>query len=197
MKKLANSQNGFTLVEVLVSITLLLMVIVGPMQILTRANHSTAFATEQMTAWFLAQEGLELAQQGRDNYLLDSFDKENKGLSSVPWTDFKTGVKYAACFTTNGCDITLQDDNTPLVTPCGSNGAACQLYLMSGQHRALYQHDSTGSIRPFKRVITMQLTGTASQAVLVTSTVKWRTGSLIAEQKVVTSTYLFNIYDKL
>jgi hypothetical protein len=39
------------------------------------------------------------------------------------------------------------------------------------------------------------MTATGNQEILVTSTVMWRTGSLIATQQVVTSTTLFNIYD--
>lgn len=180
--------------EVLVAITLLLMVIVGPMQILTRANHSTAYATEQLTAWFLAQEGLEMAQQARDGYLLQYFN------NSVPdpWAKFTSTAasgKYAKCFTAKGCDITIDSSGVATVTDCSQNGnKACQLYLLpNGRNR--YQHTSTGAeLQPFTRVITMQETGVGSE-VAATSTITWRTGSLIAGQTVVETTSLFNIYD--
>jgi len=192
MKKYFPLQSGFTLVEVLVSITLLLLVIVGPMQILTRANHSTAFATEQMTAWFLAQEGLELAQNGRDGYLLQYF----KGDIPDPWHDFKTG-SFATCFAGPGCGFSIDEDGVLTADTCDNlGGGGCQLYLDTTSSRMSYTHDSSGGHvkQPYSRVIHMTETG-AGREILVTSTVTWRTGSLIASQQVVTSTYLFNVYD--
>ena len=194
MKKHFSLQYGFTLVEVLVAITLLLMVIVGPMQILTRANHSTAYATEQQTAWFLAQEGLEMAQQGRDWYLLQFFN--NPGTMSDPWAKFSAttaaGGIFKPCFSATGCDITLDATGSTTVTKCSGN--ACQLYLLpSGRNR--YQHSSAGATTtPFTRKIKMQETGVGSEVTAI-STVTWRTGSLIAGQTVVETTSFFNIYD--
>ncbi|NCO61881.1 prepilin-type N-terminal cleavage/methylation domain-containing protein, partial [Candidatus Kaiserbacteria bacterium] len=85
-----SKQHGFSLVEVLVAITLLLLIVTGPMKIITDANHSTAFASEQVTAFFLAQEGLELAQKGRDDLMLQYFDKQfnNNGNMVNPWAKF-------------------------------------------------------------------------------------------------------------
>ncbi len=197
MTKYSSSQKGFTLVEVLVAITLLLIVITGPMQILTRSNHSTAYATEQMTAWFLAQEGLEMAQQARDKYLLDYF--YNDVTNPQPWAKFTTTDiavgSYAKCFTTDGCDISVGPLGNPTVTDCSLNSkTACQLYLLpSGRNR--YQHNSVGAIlTPYTRKITMQQNG-ASREVFATSTITWRTGSLIANQTVTAVTSFFNIYD--
>ena len=193
MTKHFSTERGFTLVEVLVAITLLLIVIVGPMQILTRTNHSTAYATEQQIAWFLAQEGLEMAQQGRDWYLLQYF---GPAALSDPWAKFSSttaaGGIFKPCFSATGCDITLDTAGSTTVTKCSGN--ACQLYLLtSGRNR--YQHTSTGaSTTPFTRVIKMQETGAGSE-VTATSTISWRTGSLIAGQTVVETTSFFNIYD--
>jgi prepilin-type N-terminal cleavage/methylation domain-containing protein len=189
-----SSQKGFTLVEVLVAISLLLIVITGPMQILTRANHSTAYATEQMTAWFLAQEGLEMAQQARDSYLLQYFDDSTT--MPNPWAKFSTttaaGGIYKPCFQANGCDITLSTSGVATVTTC--SGTACRLYLLPGQ-RMQYQHNSSGAtLTPFTRVIKMQENGPGRE-VSATSTVTWRTGTLIASQSVVETTAIFNIYD--
>jgi prepilin-type N-terminal cleavage/methylation domain-containing protein len=189
-------QKGFTLVEVLVAITLLLLVITGPMQILTRSNHSTAYATEQMTAWFLAQEGLEMAQQGRDWYLLQYFSPAAS--LSNPWQMFAATTsasvgKFKPCFqSSTGCDITLNNSGAITVIDCAVT--SCQLYLLPSQ-RMQYQHTSSGAtLTPYTRVIKMQETG-AGREVAATSTVTWRTGSLIASQSVVETTTLFNIYD--
>lgn len=195
------NERGFTLVEVLVAITLLLMVIVGPMKILATANHSSSFATEQITAWFLAQEGLELAQHGRDNYLLQYFNKLNGGNGSTvadPWNQFKTGT-YASCFTATGCGLVALRNGTTEVTDCSDSTKTCKLYLDTKPNnsvvRSNYQHDPTGAeLTPYTRVVTMQQVG-SKPYIAATSTVTWRSGSLIAGQKVETATYLFNIYE--
>ena len=194
-----HTQKGFTLVEVLVAISLLLMVIVGPLQILTRTNNSTAFATEQLTAWFLAQEGLELAQQARDGYMLLYF--KDSATTPSPWSSFKAGT-YLKCFTGTGCDIVINNSGAVTVADCATP-ANCLLYVSSSidpaTGRSSYQHLDKTTASPYTRVITMKQTGTAGSGrgreIAATSTVTWRTGSLIASQKVVTATFLFNIYD--
>lgn len=174
------------------AITLLLLVIVGPMKILATANHSSSFANEQVTAWFLAQEGLELAQRGRDQYLLRYFNNQNS--EPQPWNSFVTGT-YAPCFTAQGCGLEIQDSGGTQIISCSSSPTACQLYLDTSSDRASYQYSSGGNIiSPYKRVIKMKQTG-SSREIAATSTVMWRSGSLIADQKVETSTSIFNIYD--
>jgi prepilin-type N-terminal cleavage/methylation domain-containing protein len=54
-----HQQSGFSLVETLVAISLLLIMIVGPMAISAKTAKSTSFASEQVQAFFLAQEGLD------------------------------------------------------------------------------------------------------------------------------------------
>ena len=56
---LQDKQKGFSLVETLVAISILLIVIVGPMTISMSTAKSSSFASEQVQAFFLAQEGLE------------------------------------------------------------------------------------------------------------------------------------------
>lgn len=192
-------QSGFSLVEVLVSITILLLVIVGPLQIIARSINSTNFATEQVNAWFLAQEGIELAQKGRDDLVLQNFRLQiNPPGEANPISEFLSD--YAACFTADGCGLNI-GDGTTLAAPvtCGviSN---CRLYLTlsTNNDRSTYQHAFSGNtITPYTRVITMErfpASGTVRE-IKVTSRVTWRTGSLISSQRVEAVSYLFNVYD--
>lgn len=198
-------QSGFSLVEVLVAITILLLVIVGPMQILSRSINSTNFATEQVNAWFLAQEGLELAQKGRDDLVLADFKDVISGGSGVepaPFTTFMT--RYTNCLidiNPDGCGLEIGNgDSAPItVVSCGvvSN---CRLYVTTTANtdRSSYQHSGSGnSISPYTRVIKMERSPASGNVreIKVTSTVTWRTGSLISSQKVEAVTYLFNVYD--
>jgi prepilin-type N-terminal cleavage/methylation domain-containing protein len=194
-----SAQSGFSLVEVLVSITILLLVIVGPFQIVSRSINSTNFATEQVNAWFLAQEGLELAQKGRDDLVLQNFKLQiNPPGEASPITRFLSS--YAPCFGPDGCGLSIGNGTIlPATTTCGviSN---CRLYLTSSGNtdRSSYQHSVSGNtITPYTRVIKMERSPAAGRIreIKVTSTVTWRTGSLISSQRVIAETYLFNVYD--
>ena len=61
---------GFTLLETLVAISVLLMALLGPFAIASQALRSAYYARDQVTAFYLAQEGIEYVRALRDqNYL--------------------------------------------------------------------------------------------------------------------------------
>jgi prepilin-type N-terminal cleavage/methylation domain-containing protein len=202
--------SGFTLVEVLVAITILLLVITGPMRVIVRANNSTAYSSEQVTAFFLAQEGLELVQKGRDDLMLQQFNDAFGGSLTMinPWTTFKNN--FAACIggASTACGVSWNLATTPdsvaVTSGCGTAPATnCLLHTSTAAtptNRDRYTHTSSGSTKPtlFTRVIRITPVtscGSRDCGALVTSTVTWRTGSLIAGQQVEVSTYLTNVYD--
>jgi prepilin-type N-terminal cleavage/methylation domain-containing protein len=191
-----HSQSGFSLVETLVAITILLIVIVGPMSISSSAARSTSYSSEQVVAFFLAQEGAEIAQKARDDLQLQFFN----GSNSTPWDDF-TGTAsadlYNECFSSGGCGLELTDGsadgalNSPL--NCGSGSVSCRLFIDDAGGRARYTYVSTGTSTPYARTIFMnELSG---REVEVVSRVTWQTGSQRQLQTVEVKTYLFNVYD--
>lgn len=203
MKK-HHSQSGFSLVEALVAITILLLVVTGPMKIITQANHSTAYAAEQVNAFFLAQEGLELAEKGRDDVLLQYMLHQINSQQGIvnPMTTFQT--TYTRCLNVNGsCGLTIKADGTSVVVKDCALTGGCRLYIDTTSARSAYVHISTASpavtqtATPYTRTITMTPTGMNGKVkeIKVTSTVTWRTGSFIANQSVTLVTYLENIYD--
>lgn len=183
--------SGFTLVETLVAISVLLIVIVGPMTVATNSARSTSFSSEQVQAFFLAQEGLELAQKARDDLLLDSADY-TAGWSA--FTDDSSSGELADCHT-GSCGLQLDSADEVTVINCPSGSAnACRVYFDPNGGRNRFSHDDSSvdaEPTPFIREITFNHTG---DEVEVISTVRWRTGPQAAEQTVVLDTYLFNIY---
>lgn len=71
-----NQRNGFTLIEVLTALFVLTMGLVSVTALLTHTVSSTAGVNSNLTASFLAQEGLEIARNTRDT----NFLKIRKGL---------------------------------------------------------------------------------------------------------------------
>jgi len=200
--------GGFSLVETLVAIAILLIVIVGPMSIATQAGSSTGFANQQVMAYFLAQEGLELAQKGRDDFLLASFADGNPEGSNDGWRDFvnTTGSgQFADCFVTssapnNACGLEINEGaagSVVVIEDC-SDATNCRLYVTPAtEERSRYTYDTGGGAvaTDFTRVLTMEET-VPDQEVRVTSQVRWRTGNQINEQSTTATTYLYNVYGR-
>jgi prepilin-type N-terminal cleavage/methylation domain-containing protein len=195
MKYNTSQQSGFSLVETLVAITILLIVITGPMSISSSTAKSTSFASEQVVAFFLAQEGAEIAQRARDDLYLQNFPSDLQ----QGWDDFTTettGGPMEFCYTTNGCGLELNTDTeATLIAPFECSGDACRLYTGTLGERAYYTHEDVDNDKTiYSRVVTMEVVGTDLDEVHVVSTVTWRTGSLIEDQEVVVETYLYNFY---
>lgn len=195
-------QSGFSLVETLVAITILLIVIAGPLAISSSASKSSSFSSEQVVAFFLAQEGLELAQKARNDLLIPYFPPLST--NPDPWADFTrtsgAGL-YQNCYKSqnaSGCDLTINSDGTGTitVTNCATTGA-CLLSLdkVTGNKRSRFNHDSGNAnnvATPFTRTITFETV--SANEVKIESKVTWRTGSIRTGQEVVAETRLFNIY---
>ncbi len=188
------SQSGFSLVETLVAITILMLIIVAPMTITSQTAKSSSFASEQVTAFFLAQEGVELVQKARDDLQIQYFS----GDITDPWNRFVGGSSpLARCFA-GKCGIEITDGSTndisaPLDCEGSSNLSRCQLYRTDNNQRSRFTHVSSGNAAtPFTRTIT--LTAVTPYEVKIVSRVTWRTGSIREEQAVEVEGRLFNVY---
>jgi prepilin-type N-terminal cleavage/methylation domain-containing protein len=68
--QIKQGKKGFTLIETLVAISVLLLSLAGPLSLAAQALSSAYYARDQITAFYLAQEAIEYARAKRDkNYL--------------------------------------------------------------------------------------------------------------------------------
>ena len=200
MKVQIIQDRGFSLVEVLVAITILLLVISGPMRILTSSTNSTTYSSEQVVAYFLAQEGLELVQLGRDNLVLGDFKDiiNGQSIEPNPWARFQTN--FSQCISGICGIIPTNSVQMYSLTNCATI-SNCRLYLNTSQptNRARYTHTAAGNSQtPYTRTIRIAMITASNgriQGAVATSTVSWRTGSLVTDQQVELVTYLSNVYD--
>jgi len=77
-----NKKNGFTLVECLVAISILIIGILSGFILVTKALYNATVIQDRLTASFLAQEGIELVRNIRDTNFIRSLTS-----SGVSWRD--------------------------------------------------------------------------------------------------------------
>jgi Tfp pilus assembly protein PilV len=82
--------NGFTLVETLVAVSIFTMSILGLLIVLSGGISDTSYAKKKIIASYLAQEGIEYARNMRDTAVLYNATSPQGG-----WNNFKSAnVSY-------------------------------------------------------------------------------------------------------
>lgn len=153
--------GGYSLVEVMISVSVLLIATIGPMTIAAQGIKSAAFSLEQNTAFFIAQEGIEAMVALRNEAVLNEI--ENSG-DSWAWFDALyagggvcNGVSGACSFGIDFRDDTISNNYSTNTCGAGNEGN-CLLYLNETNNRAVYSHDASGASGPsaFTRIITVE-----------------------------------------
>lgn len=158
-------RNGFTLVEVLVAISILLIAVVGPMSLIGKSLAQIRIARENAVAVNLAQEGIEAIRQARDSNMLDQWAGGGGGPSK--WRQGLNQPKYL---------VTLSSPDT-LIESCGGGCPDIRkIVYQSTTEKSFRQFDgvapAVGYVKtPFSRVIT--ISGGGNIELQVTSTVTW------------------------
>lgn len=110
MKNLLN-KKGFTLVETLVAVTILLLATTAAMSAIQMSLQSSLYAQNQITAYYLAEEALEYVHNIRDNNAL------------IPGNYWLEGLEE--CFA-NDCRVdTIASSGAGTIEPC--SGSDCRL----------------------------------------------------------------------
>lgn len=170
------SSAGFTLIETLVAISILLIAIVGPLTLATRGLSAALVARDQITAFYLAQEAIEFVRVKRDEVVLS--------LSGAAWDS-----GFVGCMTGNGCTIEVTNG---LIEEC--IGGICEPLLYNETSGFYTYIASTGNTEEskFTRSIAIVTSLTNSDEIEVMVTMKWRTGSL--EREFTLRDNLFNTF---
>jgi len=125
MEKNFKNKRGFTLLEVLIAVSVLVIGTVAAFSTITSTIRSTTFAKDKLIASFLAQEGIEIVKNIRNTNWIQG-NAWNQGLSPGSWQ---------------------ADYNDPALS--NYNGA----FLNSGSNG--YSYDPGGTPTKFQRKITI------------------------------------------
>ncbi len=177
-------KGGFTLVETLVAITVLLLVIIGPMTVAQKGIQNAYYANDQVTAVFLAQEAIEAVRELRDRKALQAF---NTGTYFETW-DWISGIS-GGCISSNKCGFVRGSSNP--IAPCSGLGNCVIRKSLSD----VYTHTPGDPITPYTREITFETFGINS--VKVTVDVYWNANIFGGVERHVTlQTWLYDHYQR-
>lgn len=186
LRHLLRAKRGFTLVETLVAVFILMTSIAAPLTVASRALMTALVAKDQITAFYLAQDAVEYIRFARDTNKLVAAD----WLTGQGGTG--TGIDLTNCISSNGCylDSTSQNPITP--TACAT---ACSTPLASGSKYLLKSNTGqfaySGSPTIYVRKVTITpIAGTVDE-VLLTVYVYWADTGYVTRQVVIKEN-LFN-----
>ena len=157
--KFNNTNKGFSLLESMIAIGILLVAVVAPLSTIGDSLAQIYVARDQMVAINLAQEGIEAVRQVRDSNMI-------KGWNQSPrTTDWNTGLGDGS--------YTVDTEEILQIKP-----------LTAGEEGALYQKTdgtytqiSTANTVPtkFSRIITVSAISGVDYEKKITSLVSWKT----------------------
>lgn len=162
------ASDGFTLLEAMASIFILLVGITGSLVLVSSGITNLNISKNRVVASNLAQEGLETVHNIRDNNWLASTPR--------PWNDWKNGV---------GNDQVVGDGVADACSPCTGyvswdsvSLASASTDLRWNDSVVIKHYDEAGTMgESFRRIITIadnpDVTVPAGDSVKVQSTVGW------------------------
>lgn len=175
--------RGFTLIEAMIAVTILTLSISGPLYTANSAIVASMIARDQLTASYLAQEGIEYVRAMRDYEYLAAYHLGGASVSADAWSNFLTGIEdncLSPLFCTldpilrgmgygSGFSVEVFSGDEPLyLTNCTntSGGLSCT------PPNFYTQQNLSGSVKtPFTRTIQVVHISAADERII--STVSW------------------------
>ncbi len=183
--------SGFTLIETLVAVSIIMIAITGPYMSAERTITVASILRNKMTAVFLAQEGVEYVRVLRDKVYLEECYQGSScsswwgDFSSDPFNNTKYDIQQCSA---NGCsfdmspskstysiagDTPFSSSNNKELFVCSAGTTCGKLYLnkTTGQYTTTAGGGAVSTT--FVRTISAKLF-TGSNDMEVTSTVTWK-----------------------
>ena len=170
--------KGFTLIETLVAVLILSTAIAGPLTIASKGLNAALVAKNQITGYYLAQDGLEFVRFVRDSNKL----KEADWLTGAGGT--AAGIDLTPCVGVIGCyvDSTLNNPVNPTACNIGSpttctmstpTTAVKNFYYDGANERFTYNSSGTKRTIFSRKISITDPVGSPVDEKIVTVTVYW------------------------
>lgn len=183
IKKIIKEKNdrGFTILETLVAIFILVLSVTGPM-VFAQSGLRTAFlARDQITAFFLAQDAIETIKNMRDNNALNG---ANNWLDDIFECDQDVNPTCLVSI-----DTTVEDEMPP-VAVCSSGD--CPLLKMDSDGRFGYSFslDDSSYSRFTRNIYLTEVVPGAELQIVVE--IKWTSNVRVGSSRIVVQENIFN-----
>lgn len=156
--------RGFTLIETLIAITILIMAVTGAFAAAQNGLSSAVFSKDQVIAFYLAQEGVEFVRNARDENGLSSSCN-----GSACWLNGIASGPGDPCYS-GACKVDpLQGSGQ--ITSC--NGDCPVLKLDSN---GFYTYSNSNNTTPTIFTRTIIVTRLSDHEARISSTVSWSKG---------------------
>lgn len=161
-----NNKAGFTLLEALIAITVLIFALVATMTAARSGLASAYESRDQVIAFYLAQEAIEHIRNIRDQNGLLTFDG-----TPTPW---RKGISETTSDPCSPGFVCMVDVVAGTISRCGST---CTTPLRQDPSSKMYGYNSAWPTTQFRRDVTVQHIGTTNTEIAVTVLVTWRRGT--------------------
>lgn len=179
----SRSRRGFTVLESLIAIVVLSLSISGVFAVVQQSLSQNIMAKDEIRAFYLAQEAIEIVRNRRDSKQLQRID-----LGTGNWLDSITSD--CPLSTPGNLRICTVDARSMSISQCGSNWGCSQNLRQSPSTdpKPYVYNYSAGTQTNLKREI--QLESINANEIAVTVRVAWKKG--IFEREFKAKTHLFN-----
>jgi len=178
-------KKGFTLVETLVAILILMTAVTGPLTLAYRGFSAATTAKEYIVGYFLAQDALEFVRFARDTNLLSRCD----WIDGTSGASCSGGIDLSNCLSSNGCRFDSTSSDPPVVCPAPVPPVSGCPVLQYDEGTGKYQYTS-GPNSLYRRQTNIE-DGSNPDEITVTVTVQWTSdGGMFREATV--SENMFN-----
>jgi prepilin-type N-terminal cleavage/methylation domain-containing protein len=148
-------QKGFTLLETLIAVFILTLALTGPVYIATLAIRSSVESRDNVSAYYLAEEAIEVIRNARDTMSLQNTISDTTWLTSITGgincSNSKTASPITSC-------VMTRSGSTGVYTFTQCSGT-CPALAFNPSGSIIYgQNDSSGAttISKFTREIYLQ-----------------------------------------
>lgn len=154
------SKKGFTLVEALIAMSVLIIGIFSGFVLVTRALYNAAVIQDRLTASFLAQEGVELVRQIRDTNFIKILNNEDAN-----WRDGLEDGSYIV-------EAKIREGESISLVPIEEGAEVPNLLYDDNIDQKIFNY-SSGERTVFNREI--KISTITDNQIMVEVIMKWRT----------------------
>ena len=182
--KQINFKKGFTLIEALVAISILMMAVAAPITIAQKGLSSAVYSKDQMIAAYLAQDAIEFIKNARDN---ESINNNYDWNSLIFLNTQDADCLVDSLDNDSGCQIDTIDENENYLS--GSS-----IVNLKKDSNGFYSYDGTAETK-FTRVVKVKQDPEESSddnRALIRVTVDWDGSMQNGENQITVDALIFN-----